>query len=66
MATDPGTPVDTPLRYAPKHPVSAFADANTTLIVKDTDLLDVSFPLTEIPLPAELKPGGPPPLAPPQ
>jgi len=60
MVRDLNAPSETPDRFAPKHPVSAFADADTTLIVKDTDLLDVSFPLTEVSLPAETKPGTPP------
>jgi len=60
MVIDANVPPETPLRFAPKHPASAFADGNTTLIVKDSDLLDVTFPLTEIPLPKDTNQATPP------
>jgi hypothetical protein len=59
MALYPNTMPDIPVRWAPKHPVNAFADADTTLIVKDSDLLDVSLLLTEMPLPKEESSGSP-------
>jgi hypothetical protein len=60
LATFPNTPPETPARFAPRHPVNAFADADTTLIVEDSDVLDVSLPLTEVPLPKDENPGGQP------
>jgi len=54
---DPNSPAF-PERFVPKIPVAAFADGNTTIVVKDTDLLDVAFALTEIPLPKDANPGG--------
>jgi hypothetical protein len=53
MQVDANVPPQTPLQYAPKHATNAFADGDTTLIVKDSDLLDVSLTLTEIALPKE-------------
>jgi hypothetical protein len=50
MAPFPNQAADS---YGPKHPANAFADADTTLIVKDSDLLDVSLLLTEVPLPKD-------------
>jgi hypothetical protein len=47
--------------------LAAFADGNTTVIVKDTDLLDVTFSLTEIPVPKNANQNGatnPVPLSP--
>jgi hypothetical protein len=40
-----------PFEYLPKHTANAFADASTSLIVKDSDLDDVTLPLAEIPVP---------------
>jgi hypothetical protein len=62
MALYPNTPPDTPLRWAPKHPIAAFADADTTVIVKDSDLLQASVPLHEVPLPKDETTGNPAPL----
>jgi hypothetical protein len=41
------------------HPTNAFADGAMTIILKDSDLLDLTFTLPEIPLPT--KPAPPPP-----
>ena len=60
MEPMPNTPPGVPARYAPKRVAAAFADADTTVIVKDSDLEDVHLALTETPIP----PTNNPPVAP--
>ncbi len=45
-----------PLRFVPTKPTNAFADGKTSVIVKDSDLSDVSLTLTEVPLPPQPTP----------
>jgi len=47
--TQPGTP----FRYAAKHTTNAFADGDTSVVVNDSDLDDVSLTLNEIPVPPD-------------
>jgi Carboxypeptidase regulatory-like domain len=41
------------------HPTNAFADGSMTIILKDSDLLDLTFTLAEVPLPAKPAPPTP-------
>ena len=47
--TQPGTP----FRYAAKHTTNAFADGDTSVVVNDSDLDDVTLTLNEVPVPPD-------------
>jgi hypothetical protein len=50
-----GFPEGMPLRAEMIRATNAFADGNTSVIVKDSDVADVTLTLTEIPLPPDNK-----------
>ena len=56
IALQPGSNTDIALRYAPTKATNAFADGTTSVIVKDSDVPDVTLALTEVPLPPEPTP----------
>lgn len=53
VARQPGSNPDVPMRYSLTQPTNAFADANTSIIVKDSDVPDAALTLTEVPLPPQ-------------
>ena len=47
----PGSDPSIPIRNVPTHATNAFADGSNSVIVKDSDVPDVTLTLTEVPLP---------------